>query len=147
MSASTHTYTSEYPPNTPFDPAYKQFFEQFYALSDTPAAHAEYAGMFAAGARVVMGAREAVVGYDAILILRKSLWEKVSSRHHTAVKVFPFGANSNEAMLYGTVTYGLKAGGESALDWAARAQLGRDEEGRVRLEFYQVYLDTGAQAK
>lgn len=67
------------------------------------------------------------------------MWEKVASRKHKAVKIFPFGPNSSEAMLYGTVRYGLKAGGESGVDWAARARLVK-EEGRVKLEFYQVYL-------
>lgn len=64
-------------------------------------------------------------------------------------------------MLYGTVQYGLKAGGESGLEWAARAHLVKDD-GRVKMDFYQVYLvsivmrkandtdccqDTGAQSK
>lgn len=42
-------------------------------------------------------------------------------------------------MLYGTVRYGLKAGGESGVDWAARAHLVKDGE-RVKMDFYQVYL-------
>lgn len=42
-------------------------------------------------------------------------------------------------MLHGTVKYGLKAGGESGLDWAAYARLIK-EEGKVKMEFYQVYL-------
>ena len=42
-------------------------------------------------------------------------------------------------MLYGTVQYGLKAGGESGLEWAARAHLVKDD-GRVKMDFYQVYL-------
>lgn len=66
-------------------------------------------------------------------------------------------------MLHGTVKYGLKAGGESSLDWAAHARLVKEGE-KVKMSFYQVYLvsskylhcyamiadtrqDTGAQAK
>ncbi len=67
------------------------------------------------------------------------MWEKVASRKHKAFKIFPFGPNSDEFMLYGTVQYGLKAGGESGLDWAARAHLVKDN-GRVKMDFYQVYL-------
>lgn len=67
------------------------------------------------------------------------MWEKVASRKHKAVKIFPFGPNSDECMLYGTVQYGLKAGGESGVDWAARAHLVK-EDGRVKMDFYQVYL-------
>jgi hypothetical protein len=74
------------------------------------------------------------------------MWTKVSSRSHNPIKIFPFGSYSDEVMLYGTVTYGLKDGGESGLDWAARAKLRKEEDGKVRMEFYQVYLvsvDTG----
>jgi hypothetical protein len=42
-------------------------------------------------------------------------------------------------MLYGTVKYGLKAGGEKEVDWAARAKLVK-EDGKVKMAFYQVYL-------
>jgi hypothetical protein len=42
-------------------------------------------------------------------------------------------------MLHGTVKYGLKAGGEAGVDWAAYARLVK-EEGKVKMEFYQVYL-------
>lgn len=42
-------------------------------------------------------------------------------------------------MLYGTVEYVLKEGGESKVDWAARAHL-MEEEGKVKMDFYQVYL-------
>jgi hypothetical protein len=67
------------------------------------------------------------------------MWEKVASRKHKAIKIFPFGPNSNEVMLYGTVQYGLKSGGESGIEWAARAHLVK-EDGRVKMDFYQVYL-------
>jgi hypothetical protein len=67
------------------------------------------------------------------------MWEKVASRAHDPVKIFPFGPNADEVMLYGTVKYGLKAGGESSIDWAARAHLVKTDEG-VKMDFYQVYL-------
>jgi hypothetical protein len=74
-----------------------------------------------------------------ILALRKSLWEKVASRSHNPIKIFPFGAYADEVMLYGTVKYGMKAGGENEVDWAARAKLVK-EDGKVKMAFYQVYL-------
>ena len=67
------------------------------------------------------------------------MWEKVASRLHKAIRIFPFGPDSDRVMLYGTVTYGLKAGGESTIDWAAHAQLTK-VNGDVKLAFYQVYL-------
>jgi hypothetical protein len=49
-------------------------------------------------------------------------------------------------MLYGTVKYGLKEGGEKEVDWAARAKLvkeGEEGEERIKMSFYQVYLVSG----
>jgi hypothetical protein len=38
------------------------------------------------------------------------MWEKVASRLHTPIKIFPFGENADEVMLFGTVAYTLKDG-------------------------------------
>lgn len=67
------------------------------------------------------------------------MWQKVSSRKHTPTKIFPFGKEADEVMLFGTVDYVLKEGGEVTVDWAARAHLVQ-EEGKVKMGFYQVYL-------
>jgi hypothetical protein len=74
-----------------------------------------------------------------ILALRKSMWEEVASRSHNPIKIFPFGAYADEVMLYGTVKYEMKAGGEKEVDWAARAKLVKEDE-KVKMAFYQVYL-------
>jgi hypothetical protein len=67
------------------------------------------------------------------------MWEKVSSRLHRPLQIFPYGPNADEVMLHGTVQYTFKAGGEAGLEWAARAKLVK-VDGRVRMRFYQVYL-------
>lgn len=67
------------------------------------------------------------------------MWEKVSSRAHKPVKIFPFGSGTDEAMLYGTVDYGLKDGRKNSVDWAARAHLVKENDA-VKMDFYQVYL-------
>lgn len=67
------------------------------------------------------------------------MWEKVAKRRHDPVKVYPFGPNADECMLYGIVAYELKAGGSFTVDWAARALLTK-EDGIVKLADYQVYL-------
>ncbi|EDU39692.1 hypothetical protein TUN199_04044 [Pyrenophora tritici-repentis] len=135
------SYASQYPPSIDFDPAYKKFFESFYAASDTPGAqaHDEYTKYFTEDATLIMASKK-VAGRAEIKSLREAMWEKVASRAHEPVKIFPFGPNADQVMLYGTVKYGLKAGGESSKDWAARAQLVKDEDGHVKLNFYQVYL-------
>ncbi|ORY14911.1 hypothetical protein BCR34DRAFT_598817 [Clohesyomyces aquaticus] len=138
-------YMSEYPTGVSFDPAYKTFFEEFYAISDSPDAHEKYVEQFTKDAVLVMASRKAK-GSDEILTLRKSLWEKVTSRVHRPLRVFPYGAGSDDVMLYGTVSYALKAGGEVEVEWAARAHLVKQGgNGKVRMDFYQVYLDTAAQ--
>lgn len=72
--------------------------------------------------------------------MREGMWTAVASRAHHPTKIFPFGSNANEVMIYGTVDYELKDGREvKALPWAARANL-VEEEGKTKMSFYQVYL-------
>lgn len=67
------------------------------------------------------------------------MWEKVAKRSHKPVKIFPFGAGSDEVMLFGTVEYELKDGKKASVDWAARAHFAQ-EDGALKMDFYQVYL-------
>lgn len=158
------SYASDYP-QVEIDADVKKFFEEFYQTSDTAGAHEKYADAFTPDATLIMASKK-VKGRDGslpilhqhltsltpflphrpadvrnaeIIALRKSMWEKVASRHHKPQKVFPFGANADEVMLYGTVAYELKDGRSASVDWAARAHLVK-EDGRVRMDFYQVYL-------
>lgn len=78
-------------------------------------------------------------GFLEILALRKGLWESIERRQHRPMKVFPFGPNANEVMLYGTVQYRAKTGKESTVDWAAHAYL-VEEDDAIKMTFYQVYL-------
>jgi len=74
-----------------------------------------------------------------ILTLRRGMWEKVSSRQHKPLKIFPFGSSTDEVMIYGTVDYGLKDGRQASVDWAARAHLVKEDDA-VKMDSYQVYL-------
>jgi len=139
----SHSYASSYP-STTFNPAFVQFFESFYKITDTPDAHSTYVDQFTSDATLIM-ASKSCKGSAEILALRKALWERVASRKHTAIKVFPFGDGADEVMIYGSVVYEMKEGGaEVSLEWAARANL-VEENGVVKMSFYQVYLDTAAQ--
>lgn len=51
-------YTSEYP-SVPFDPAFKRFFEDFYAISDNVDAHSEYVDSFTKDATLIMASKKA----------------------------------------------------------------------------------------
>lgn len=58
-------YASEYP-STDFDAAYKKFFEDFYATSDTPDVHEKYTENFTNDATLIMASRKAK-GSDGML--------------------------------------------------------------------------------
>ncbi|CAG8951724.1 hypothetical protein HYFRA_00005524 [Hymenoscyphus fraxineus] len=125
------------------NPEIRSFFAEFYRISDTPSAHVLYADQFTQDAILIMGSKKSV-GRSEILAFRKSMWEKVHSRSHTPEKIFPFGNQEiDEVMIYGVVKYELKDGGLAEVDWAARANLVKEDE-TWRMGFYQVYLDTAA---
>lgn len=133
-----HSYKASYPTHISVDPGIVVFFEKFYEVSDTPPAHEEYADSFAPDASFQIGIKE-VKGRDAILAMRKGMWEAVASRKHTVYKVFPYGENATELMLYGKVQYGFRDGRETSVDWAARAEMVK-VGGKWQFGFYQVYL-------
>ena len=53
------TYASQYPA-IEFDSAYKKFFEEFYATSDTPDAHEDYVQYFTKDATLIMASKKVV---------------------------------------------------------------------------------------
>lgn len=67
------------------------------------------------------------------------MWEKVSSRKHKPQRIFPYGSNADEVMLYGTVDYGLKDGKTASVEWAGHAHLVKEGDA-VKMDVYQVYL-------
>lgn len=72
------------------------------------------------------------------------MWEKVESRLHHPLKIFPFGGeDADEVMLYGTVEYGLRGAGKKTVDWSARAHFVKPD-GRLKMDYYQVYLVSSA---
>lgn len=71
------------------------------------------------------------------------MWSAVTSRSHNPIKLFPFGPNNAEVMIYGTVEYVFREGGKAKKDWAARAVMAKAEDlGAWKMSLYQVYLDT-----
>lgn len=73
-----------------------------------------------------------------ILTLRNSMWDSVKERTHRPQRVYPYGPNSNTAMIYGIVEYLFKDGSRRKVDWAARCDFVKHD--RVYLDRYQVYL-------
>jgi hypothetical protein len=60
---SSSNYTSSYPPSSEVDSGIKQFFEEFYKISDTPEPHTLYAEQFTKDAVLVMASKRCE-GYD-----------------------------------------------------------------------------------
>ncbi|KAK5125481.1 hypothetical protein LTR85_000591 [Meristemomyces frigidus] len=140
---------SQYRASVPGDdlvkPEIRSYFEQFYETSDTPDAHDKYAASFTKKAKLVMASNEAN-GRDEILKMRKGMWEKVAKRSHKPLKIYSFGPGADEVMLYGTVDYELKDGKKTTVEWSARS-IFTQEDGELKMDFYQVYLDTAAMSK
>ncbi|RMY14735.1 hypothetical protein D0867_07051 [Hortaea werneckii] len=151
-------YQAQVPNGDLVKPEIHKYFESFYTISDTPDIHQKYSEQFTQNAKLIMASKEAQgrngkANLDFqrqrnIGLIRIGMWEKVAKRSHKPVKIFPFGAGSDEVMLFGTVDYELKDGKKASVDWAARAHFAQ-EDGALKMDFYQVYLlqDTAAMSK
>ncbi|KAL2755431.1 hypothetical protein ACRALDRAFT_1076934 [Sodiomyces alcalophilus JCM 7366] len=139
----SHLYKSEAPVDLAVNPGILSFFEDFYRVSDTPNDHQAYADNFTDDATFILASKVSR-GRSEILSTREGMWENIASRKHTPAKIFPYGNNSHEFMLYGDVDFTFKNGGEGKLPWAARAELVQSPAGVWKMSFYQVYLDTGS---
>lgn len=71
--------------------------------------------------------------------MRTGMWEKVAKRLHKPQKIFSFASGSDEVMLFGTVDYELRDGKKAHVDWSARSHFAQ-EDGELKMDFYQVYL-------
>lgn len=142
-AARMSTYKGATPSNPQLDPRIVEFYENFYRVSDDPSeeSHIEYANSLTKDGTLVMGTKKAT-GYDNLLELRKGLWSgPIKTRKHHLKQIFPFGDNSKNVMLHGSVDYGLKNGKAVTVEWAGRAEL-VEEGGKLKMKEYQVYLDS-----
>lgn len=68
----------------------------------------------------------------------------MSDRKHTVKNIYAFGKEGDDAkdiMLNGSVDYALHNGKDVTVEWAARAVF-VTVQGKLRMKFYQVYLDS-----
>ena len=128
--------------------AVSAFLNAFYRASDTspaenPSAHELYADFFLPTSPLLMGPNT-FNGREGFIKFREQGWEKVSSRRHVVLDVFPRlgeGKEECELMLRGTVEYGMNDGGKGAADWAGHMKLRYlEDEGGYKLAFYQVWI-------
>ncbi|KAL1585060.1 hypothetical protein WHR41_06186 [Cladosporium halotolerans] len=138
-------YIASVPDDGTLKPGIASFFENFYAISDTPTGHELYADQFTGDATLIMASKVAK-GRQGIIEMREGMWEKVAKRSHKPLMIYSFTKHGDDVMLHGTVDYDLKDGKKAkGVEWAARAKFG-SENGSLRMTFYQVYLDTAAMA-
>lgn len=138
-------------------PEIVEYFSKFYQFSDSPPSsapttgggnHEEYADFFTPDGTIIMASNR-VQGREEIIKLRQGMWEKVAKRSHVPKQLFGLGkgpSDADEVMLYGTVDYTLKDGRATTVDWSARAHFVKQQGGELKMDFYQVYLDTAAMA-
>ncbi|KAK3691959.1 hypothetical protein LTR37_018319 [Vermiconidia calcicola] len=122
-----------------------KFFEKFYEISDDPNGHEKYGSFFTKDGKLIMGPNE-TNGREDIVKARPGMWEKVAKRSHKPIQIYAFGAGSDDVMLHGTVDYVLKDDRKTSTSWGAKAHFTK-EDGELRMDFYQVYLDTAAMSR
>lgn len=83
-------------------------------------------------------------GREGFIQFREEGWDKVASREHVVLDVFPKKGGERqdaELMLRGAVRYGMKDGSEGKADWAGHMKLQwLEDEGGYKLAFYQVWI-------
>ncbi|KAM3419159.1 hypothetical protein BST61_g5103 [Cercospora zeina] len=138
-------YSASIPSDGTVKPEIQSFFESFYAISDTPDAHERYADQFTPDGILIMASNK-VQGRDDIIKMRHDMWGKVATRSHKPAQLYAFGSGADDIMLHGTVDYTLQDGRSTTVDWSARAHFSQVAGGELKMDFYQVYLDTAAMA-
>lgn len=78
---------------------------------------------------------------EAIEKLHEGMWNGVPKRLHRPKKVFPFGKDSKEVVIVGSVEYWADDGSHNTQDMSAHAKYKRDAKtGKVVMESLQVWL-------
>lgn len=120
----------------------QQFVRDFYAASDVgPSGHSAYVDLYTPETTLIMGPTE-YKGHEGIRQFREAGWEKVATRKHVVGGIFLSPSKPDEElMLYGTVDYGMKDGtSKLGVEWAARMLLSKNDDGRYKVKWYQVYI-------
>jgi hypothetical protein len=139
------------------------FLNAFYRASDTspaenPRAHELYADFFLPNSPLLMGPNT-FNGREGFIKFREQGWEKVSSRRHVVLDVFPSALPSPLPLCYHPSSHTRPSHATSirtlfsppqasekhpkrhAADWAGHMKLNYlEDEGGYKLAFYQVWI-------
>ncbi|OJJ41933.1 hypothetical protein ASPWEDRAFT_65102 [Aspergillus wentii DTO 134E9] len=122
-------------PDTPFNPSYKQYLQTFFTDIDKPDPE-DWKGLFTPDATVIMGAKK-LAGENEIFACNTTVLNECQ-RVHRVNQVFPFGLNSDSAMVTGVLELVYPEGRDST-DFAAYCHM-KDVDGAVKMDFCQVYF-------
>ncbi|CAF9939839.1 hypothetical protein IMSHALPRED_001650 [Imshaugia aleurites] len=125
-------------PNTITDPAIKAFIEKYYAVSNDPEVHDDYADLFTPGGEFSMNDKKAK-GTQQIRDLRRAIWAHVPGRSHSPIQIYTHGDDETDLMILGDVSYSHHAGHETGADWAAKMKLEK-QEGEVKVAYYHIIV-------
>ncbi|EGY15043.1 hypothetical protein VD0002_g10255 [Verticillium dahliae] len=133
-----------FPETTILGPALQQDLVQaiqdFYRVSDDPAANDAWLGYFTPNAKAIMAGAGAQ-GTDALRRFRATMWKDVKARSHRASSAYVGAVTEGrvQLMLEGVVARVAPDERETVLSWAARAVWER-HDGAWKMAFYQVWL-------
>ncbi|EEY22762.1 conserved hypothetical protein [Verticillium alfalfae VaMs.102] len=133
-----------FPETTILGPALQQELVQaiqnFYRVSDDPAANDTWLGYFTRDAKAIMAGAGAQ-GTDAIRRFRAAMWQDVKARSHWASSAYVGDVTEGrvQLMLEGLVTRVAPDERETVLSWAGRA-VWEKHDGAWKMSFYQVWL-------
>lgn len=132
-------YTPQGSETYPVNPRIIACLEQFYRIADNNDLIDEFADCYTPTGTLISGKQKAV-GRAEILVARKKAvtGPHIVWRRHRAGRIFQFGKDSGEIMVYGVADYKLTNGKEVPMEWASRGIL-VEHEGKMKLDFYQTY--------
>lgn len=129
-------------PNTITDPAIKSFIEKYYAVSNDPGVHDDYADLFTPDGEFSMNDKKAK-GTKQIRDLRKAIWSHVPGRDHSPIQIYTHCDDQTDLMILGDVSYSHHAGHQTGADWAAKMKLEK-VGGEYKVGYYQIIVDSKA---
>ncbi|CAF9926818.1 MAG: hypothetical protein GOMPHAMPRED_004235 [Gomphillus americanus] len=80
------------------------------------------------------------VGPDAIIAFREKFFKDVPHRDHPVVKVFTYGPDDKNLMIYGNVGVELPEGTKHSKEWAGRYEIVDTGSGGLKFKYVQVFV-------
>ncbi|KAE8441194.1 hypothetical protein EG329_005626 [Mollisiaceae sp. DMI_Dod_QoI] len=130
-------------PNT-VSPAVKELMEKHFQLSNAPSTHNSheadeeaFAALFTPNGLYEL-AEVQNQGHDAIIAVRRKLFETIPYREHPVTKVFTYGSDDLNLMCFGIVDYAYPEGTTNKKEWAGRYEIEKTSSGELKFKLVQI---------